>query len=35
MLKEPIQMGFFAVQANFCSTDMNNTEAKFDKDSLN
>ena len=34
MLKEPIEVSFFAIQANFRFTDMNLTEAKFDKDPL-
>ena len=35
MLKEPVEVSFFAIQANFHFTDMNFTDAKFDKDALN
>ena len=35
MLKEPIKVSFFAIQANFPFTDTNFTAAKFDKDPLN
>ena len=35
MLKEPIEVSFFAIQVNFPFTDTNFTEAKFDKDPLN
>ena len=35
MLKEPIEVSFFAIQVNFAFTDTNFTEAKFDKDPLN
>ena len=35
MLHEPIEVSFFAIQANFLFTVMNFTEAKFDKDPLN
>ena len=31
MLKEPIEMSFFAIQANFPFTDTNSTEAKSGK----
>ena len=31
MLKEPIEVSFFAIQANFPFTDTNFTKAKFDK----
>ena len=32
MLKEPIEVSLFAIQANFPFTDTNFTEAKFVKD---
>ena len=32
MLKELIEVSFFAIQVNFCFTDTNFTEAQFDKD---
>ena len=35
MLKEPIEVSFFAVQANLPFTDRNFTETKFDKDHFN
>ena len=35
MLKEPIEVSFYAIQANLPFTDANFTEAKFDKNSLN
>ena len=35
MLKEPIKVSFFAIQANFPFTNRNFTEAKFDNDPLN
>ena len=35
MLKEPIEVSFFAVQANLPFTDRNVTETKFDKDHFN
>ena len=35
MLKEPIEVSFFAIQVNFGFTDTTFTEAKFDKDPLN
>ena len=35
MLKEPIKVSFFAIQANFRFTDTNSIEAKFDIDPLN
>ena len=35
MIKEQIKVSFFAIQANFCFTDTNFTEGKFDKDPLN
>ena len=35
MLKEPIEVSFFSVQANLHFTDRNFTETKFDKDHLN
>ena len=35
MLKEPIEISFFAIQANFPFTDTNSTEAKFGKDPFN
>ena len=34
MLKEPTEVSFFAIQANFPFLDTNFTEAKFDKDPL-
>ena len=34
MLKEPIEVSFFAIQANFRLTDTNFNEVKFDKKSL-
>ena len=34
MLKEPIEVSFFAIQANFRLTDINFNEVKFDKKSL-
>ena len=35
MLKELIEVSFFAIQAHFRFTDTNLTEAKFDKGPLN
>ena len=35
MLKEPTEMRYFAIQANFHFTDTNFTEVKLDKDPLN
>ena len=35
MVPEPIEVSFFAIQANFCFIVMNFTETKFDKDPLN
>ena len=35
MLKELIEVSFFAIQAKFRFTDTSFTEAKFDKDPLN
>ena len=35
MLKELIEVSFFAIQAKFRFSDTNFTEAKFDKDPLN
>ena len=35
MLKWPIEVNFFAIQANFPFINTNFTEAKFDKDPLN
>ena len=35
MLKELIEVSFFAIQANFRFTDTNFTEAKFDNGPLN
>ena len=35
MFKETIEGSFFAIQVNFCLTDMNFHEAKFGKDPLN
>ena len=35
MLKEQLEVSFFAIQANFRFTDTYFTEAKFDKDPLN
>ena len=35
MLKEPIEVSFFAVQANLHFTDRNFTETKFGKDLFN
>ena len=34
MLSEPVEVSFFAIKTNFCFTDTNFTEAKFDKDPL-
>ena len=35
MLKEPIEVSFFAIQVNLRFTERNFTEAKFKKDHLN
>ena len=35
MLKEPIEVSFYAIQANLPFTDANFTEAKYDKNSFN
>ena len=35
MFNETIEGSFFAIQVNFCLTDMNFSEAKFGKDPLN
>ena len=35
MLKELIEVSFFAIQANFCFTDTDFAKAKLDKDLLN
>ena len=35
MLKEPIEVSFFAIQANSRFTERNFNEAKFNKDHLN
>ena len=34
MLKEPIEVSFFAIQANLRFTERNFTDAKFNKDYL-
>ena len=35
MSNEPVELSFFAIKANFCFTDTNFTDMKYDKDPLN